>query len=129
MNEGKFTAKLLKHLRQAMPEAVIFKHADKYTAGIPDFSITLDGITTWWEVKRYPRPLDKIQRETLRRLQYGFWIWWDAEEKRGSIYMVHDNGPDVKFHGNMPFWDLVLCTIAMCKRIRKISVFNQTEKE
>ncbi len=37
-----------------MPGAVVFRHEDQFTGGIPDISVTWAGITTWWEVKYSP---------------------------------------------------------------------------
>lgn len=68
MTESQFTQRLLRELRRRMPDAVIFKHNDRTTGGIPDFSITVGGKTTWWEVKVYPNKLSTLQMETLRRL-------------------------------------------------------------
>lgn len=68
IRESVFTSVLLKHLRAAMPTAVIFKNCDFYTAGIPDFSVSMDGITTWFEVKIAPNKPTALQAEFLKRL-------------------------------------------------------------
>lgn len=72
MTEGDLKRKLCKAVAQAMPGAVIFRHEDKFSAGVPDVSITWGGVTTWWEVKFEPlgqtsRPT-KLQLYTLERL-------------------------------------------------------------
>lgn len=53
MTEHDMSRKLVKKLREVLgPEGfVIFKHNDRVTAGIPDISVTGNGMTTWWEVK------------------------------------------------------------------------------
>lgn len=90
MNESDYTRQLIKALRQRLPKAVTFKHADLYTMGVPDFSTTLKHCTNWFEAKkidaRHVKPPDRcvilkpaqhvpgIQWETLRRLGRGHLI-------------------------------------------------------
>jgi hypothetical protein len=70
MLESKFTGKLLKALRRhpRLAGAVIWKHNDWSTAGIPDFSITHNQQTTWFEVKIFPNTPTKLQRHYLNLL-------------------------------------------------------------
>ena len=49
--ESKLLTPLLASLRKTLIWAVILKHADWVTAGIPDFSVTGYGLTSWWEMK------------------------------------------------------------------------------
>lgn len=51
MSEKKFIKKVIAHLRSAMPGAVVIRHEDKFTKGIPDASITAGGRTVWLEFK------------------------------------------------------------------------------
>jgi hypothetical protein len=51
MTEADMSRKLVEHLQRGLPGAVIFKHNDQVTAGIPDISLTWNGRTTWIEVK------------------------------------------------------------------------------
>lgn len=51
MSEGRICSTLVKVLRGELPKYVVYKHADRVTAGIPDISATGDGMTTWMEVK------------------------------------------------------------------------------
>lgn len=53
MIEGAIKTKLTKQLRQALPlpQWVVLRHEDQYRFGIPDYSITGCGWTSWWEVK------------------------------------------------------------------------------
>lgn len=71
MLEGAFTSKLLKKLRDhsALKDAVIFKHSDYFTRGVPDFSISINSLTTWWEVKMEPNEPTKIQAYYLNKLR------------------------------------------------------------
>ena len=73
MQESKFTQKLMKALR-AHPQlhsAVIFKHNDRSTRGIPDFSISIGVRTLWFEVKVNPNQLTKIQNYFIAKLNLG----------------------------------------------------------
>jgi hypothetical protein len=49
--EAQLTAALVRTFREHLPRAVVFKHCDRMTAGIPDVSVTYGGLTVWLEVK------------------------------------------------------------------------------
>jgi hypothetical protein len=68
--EHDLVAALLKLLKSELPSAIILKHANYVTAGIPDITVTLHGRTSWWEVKHAtPRIVGTgIQLLTARRL-------------------------------------------------------------
>jgi hypothetical protein len=34
-----------------LPKAVIFRHEDKFTGGVPDMSVSTGKLTSWWEFK------------------------------------------------------------------------------
>lgn len=54
MIESDILRDLLKYLRENVEgkkRGVILKHADAFTAGIPDFSVTWKRKTSWYEVK------------------------------------------------------------------------------
>lgn len=51
MTEAMLKSALMRYLRKKHPSAVILRHEDRITAGIPDVSVTWDGSTSWWEVK------------------------------------------------------------------------------
>lgn len=111
MIESRYTRQLLHALRQRLPEAVVFKHNDLHTAGVPDFSISREGRTLWFEAKRANlgapavdglvgvRPatlLTPLQWETLRRL-YGFAVvytprghgWCQVAGDRATPWTYH----------------------------------------
>lgn len=54
-SEAKFRAANLALAKKHYPSAVIFRHEDSFRAGVPDTSIALNGITSWWEFK-YAEP-------------------------------------------------------------------------
>lgn len=70
MTEARFQAKLLTALRQhpALREAVIWKLSDRFTRGIPDVFVSMDGVTRFFELKVWPNRPTKIQRYWLERL-------------------------------------------------------------
>jgi hypothetical protein len=70
MTESQFQAKLLKALRQhaALKYAVIWKTSDRFTRGIPDVLISLNGVCTWLELKVWPNAPTKIQAYFIKRL-------------------------------------------------------------
>lgn len=79
MNEASLSRTLCQRLRRELPGAVVFKHNDLSTAGVPDISVTWGGITVWLEVKRGERITGRgVQRETMRRLM-----------QVGRAYYVH----------------------------------------
>ncbi len=98
-SESTLKSALVKLARAAMPQAVILRHEDQYTAGIPDISCTHKGLTIWWEVK-YARPAVRdrgIQHLTCRRLgTFGRCYYLVYQEKRGKkkTFIVHPNNLD-----------------------------------
>jgi hypothetical protein len=68
-NETQIVRDFLPKLRRKIPEATIFKHNDYYTSGIPDFSVTVQDLTTWFEVKVFPNSPTKLQAFFLQRLK------------------------------------------------------------
>lgn len=73
MTEPQFTRKLLAELRRRIPRAEIIKHANPYSAGVPDFSITRGNRTMWVEVKvttAPTRPDSRGRKEMFSPLQF-----------------------------------------------------------
>lgn len=66
--EASQTRAFLKRLRERYPAAVVFKHNDLRTGGIPDASVTFSGATVWIEFKRGKPTLTEIQKRTMQRL-------------------------------------------------------------
>ena len=60
--ESTVTRSLLTYIRKNLPQAVVIKHSDQFTAGIPDFSISLNGITSWYEIKIVRRAVKRIEK-------------------------------------------------------------------
>ena len=66
MTEATLTRELLRVLERKLSGAVVIKHADRFTVGIPDASVTWAGTTSWLEVKLIRRR----RRATLPRSQF-----------------------------------------------------------
>ena len=71
MTEATLKAALRKAILKRVPKAVVYRHEDHFTAGIPDLSVTLPPRTVWIEVKfanRRKAEPTKLQALALRRL-------------------------------------------------------------
>lgn len=71
MREGKLKSDLVNRLRARLHGAVVLRHEDEATAGVPDISITHKRRTVWIEVKfANPRVRGKdIQKHIARQLE------------------------------------------------------------
>lgn len=72
MDESYLKRAVCQKLKENMQGAVIFRHEDKFTGGLPDIAVTWDDHTCWVEVK-YDRPKSRAkvtgqQKLTLSRL-------------------------------------------------------------
>lgn len=79
MNESKLRSALTKSLTKELPRAKVLRHEDKYTAGIPDLSVTWRGYTIWLEVKYAKNSLKRgkaIQQYTTNWLMQQGLCWY-----------------------------------------------------
>lgn len=93
LTEGSLTRDLMKTIEQVMLSAVVLKHADRFTSGIPDLTVTWRGVTSWWECKHTPFKRKGLQTLTAQRLAaHGIcrYIIFDAKRTR----IVHPNNLD-----------------------------------
>lgn len=97
MRESKFTGELLKALRAMMPDAVVLKHTDLFTGGIPDFSVTIDRKTTWFEVKMNNNVPTELQEAVLLRLHRAYVITYDEFRHCGAIEWINKHGKAMLF--------------------------------
>jgi len=93
MNEAGLKKAQSLELRR-LPGALVFRHEDQFTAGIPDTSVTWLGRTTWLETKFLnPRLISKeIQKITAAQLaQQGkcFFVLYDARYGQRCTRIVH----------------------------------------
>lgn len=74
MTERYVTERLMEQFKQ-LPEWEVIKHADKFTSGIPDMSVSGNGRTSWLELKLLKRgelavnAVEPAQRITCCRLE------------------------------------------------------------
>lgn len=79
MTEAILVAGLVAALREGLPGSVVFKHADRTTAGIPDISVTWRYTTVWLEVKLvapdlYNRELQDLMMQRLARTSHAYYV-------------------------------------------------------
>ena len=117
MNEATLKRNLVKAIKSAMPGAVVFRHEDQFTAGIPDISVTWAGITTWWEVKYSPigrsskptklqdYPLDQLSRQSTAGL-----ITYAETKRHGKAVIFRDYADNPVNTTELTGWNHVAIT-------------------
>lgn len=83
MTEKELKDRLVYWFRIRLPKAVVLRHEDKNTAGVPDLSVTYKGHTVWLEVK-YANPGIEgrgLQKFTCLRLSNQGDCWYVIYEK------------------------------------------------
>lgn len=101
MKEADLKRRLVKALGSSLPGAVIYRHEDTFTAGIPDISVTWGGITSWWEVKYEPlgrtSKATRLQLHELKRLGAetvsGLITYRDRKREGGQRVLIEVHGP------------------------------------
>lgn len=71
MNEATVKAGFVALVRGELPTAVVYRHEDRFSAGVPDISVSWNGRTSWWEVK-WAHPgfeCGKVQHIMMLRLE------------------------------------------------------------
>lgn len=87
MTEAELKDRLVEYLRNTIPRAIVFRHEDKNTAGIPDITITLRGRTLWLEVK-FANPDIRgrgLQKLTCLRLSREGYCWFLIYEQKNGV--------------------------------------------
>jgi len=115
LQESKFTQKLLKALRShpQLHSAVIFKHNDRSTRGIPDFSISIGVRTLWFEVKVNPNKLTKIQNYFIAKLNLGASVIYSSPSGQWAAIVTPSRsiGTDV---AHVTFRELIEVIVERC---------------
>jgi hypothetical protein len=74
--ENRVLGSVLSALRSTLPvgRSLVIKHNDSFTQGVPDFSLSVTGYTSWWEAKfstsfklEHPRPVQHARLLDLER--------------------------------------------------------------
>lgn len=69
MSELNLKVRVMRHLRENYPDAVMWKISDMYVSGIPDIVMVYKNKVLWIELKTEVGSLSKIQRYTLKKLR------------------------------------------------------------
>lgn len=114
MTESQFQSKLRRALQARLPKAVIWKHNDRFTAGIPDLSVTC-GVhpkrTTWIELKVGCGKLTVLQTLMLKRVE-GYAI--TMSNKTWTIHSASEM--DMLLVGwGTDFEQLLNCLVDICR--------------
>lgn len=86
--EADFTRELLDLIRERFPRLAVLKHADRFTKGIPDASISnRNHQTIWLEIKRFtnPKQMTSKPRSWVDNL-----VQLDLAVRLGAYYLVID---------------------------------------
>jgi hypothetical protein len=70
MAETQFVSNAVRELRRQAPSFIVLKHADRFTHGVPDVSISGHRSTSWWEFKHADPDFKSpgVQELTMLRL-------------------------------------------------------------
>jgi hypothetical protein len=70
MNEIQLSKKFMNRIKSALPpEAVIFRHVEHFTRGVPDYSVTVGSRTAWIEFKLHGvGKFSKIQTKHIKMM-------------------------------------------------------------
>jgi hypothetical protein len=80
-SEGALSSALLSAARLRLPGVVAFKHADRFTSGVPDISLSW-GRTAWLETKATDAPRIRLHKNwglqllTAQRLERATGLCW-----------------------------------------------------
>lgn len=99
MHESRYSGGMVNHLREHLGGAVVLKHSDQLTGGIPDSSVSWCGQTFWLEVKREGNEARGLQSVTLRRLSAATGRAFYVVYSRTDVKIVHPLTYEVIFYG------------------------------
>ena len=74
---------LLRH--SSLHDWLIWKHSDRFNAGILDVSISLEKISMWFELKILPNEPDSLQVNYLKKLGEGAYLISVAKDLHGAV--------------------------------------------
>jgi hypothetical protein len=90
MDETYLKGRLVKQMRSAFPDAVIFRHEDYFTAGIPDISMTWLHNTLWIEIKHAKPSIKgkKIQAYTCDKLNGIYVVYREVQGMQFTLLIA-----------------------------------------
>jgi hypothetical protein len=86
LTEHKPMRDLLKTYRTESPGSVVIKHADRFTFGVPDMTVTENWMTSWWEVKHADPDFESQGIQELMALRL-------YTAGRNCHYIIYDENP------------------------------------
>lgn len=94
--ESELRSKFLDEVKNhnLLPHAVIIRHEDVRTGGIPDMSVTLYGKTTWWEAKHGTPDFESPGNQELMMMRLAaagyarYIIWWESASGIGKRTLI-----------------------------------------
>lgn len=125
VTEGKWTGDLLEKLREELgPRYNVLKHSDRFTANIPDFSVSNgSGRTVWIEVKvlqKADKSLGRVKDYLDKPAQL------HLAQKLGGFYLVHD--PFVNVTLLIEAWEVAVLWHQLVDKRRSTSSFLSGDK-
>ena len=94
--EAKLKAALMKLVRRQLPAFIVLAHGDVRKSGIPDWSITGNHVTSWWEFKHATPEFKSQDLQTLTCMQLNaqgfcrYIVWWeDSNGLNKRTLLVH----------------------------------------
>lgn len=111
MTEAQLTYKLLKRLRFIVgTRGLVMKHNDRTNAGYPDFSVVLDGVTTWFECKVDKNKVTPIQAATLSRIRRAYTLRWI-----NSCWLLSSWDGSARLYSGKTMEDLLKRIVILCE--------------
>lgn len=92
-NEASLKGKLVELIKKELHGSVVFRHEDRFTAGVPDISITWENYTTWLEVKHMKpkfksRGIQSVTTLQLALTSHKCWYLLYIEDKGNKRTMI-----------------------------------------
>lgn len=119
MNESTVSSKFQTDLREALPQAVVIKHADKSMIGMVDASVTYSKKTVWIEYK-----LITPQTKGVSAKEFNASGTWSAETVAASSPTQFDMAKRLAASGNAVYLFWVLDHAGLRKRVVRVVLWN-----
>lgn len=124
MNESTVSSAFQKKLREALPDAVVIKHADKSMIGLLDASVTYNKKTLWIEYKLVQYPVCK--GVTAQFMVDGSWSTEDIAAESSTQYQ---KAKDFAVQGHCIYLFWVLDYKARRKKVGYIVAWHPITKD
>lgn len=122
MNESTVSSAYQKKLREALPGAVVVKHADKSMIGLVDSSVTFNKMTLWIEYKLITPTTKGVHSYFAHTGD------WNCEEVAASSPTQYDMAKKLASSGHCIYLFWVLDHNALRKRVAYIQAWHPITK-